>query len=170
MDAKLLVVVMGVSGSGKSTIGTALAHELDVPFVDGDDLHPRANVDKMHAGHPLTDDDRWPWLAQVGRALQAAHEGGLVIACSALKRRYREAILREEPRALFLHLAASHEVIADRLAHRSGHFMPPALLDSQFDTLEPLAADEPGVAVDVGGDIAHVVHTAAEALRTLQRR
>jgi len=170
MDAKPLVVVMGVSGSGKSTIGSALAEKLGVAFIDGDDLHPQANVDKMHAGHPLTDDDRWPWLARVGQALHDAGDDGLVIACSALKRSYRDAILSEEPRALFLHLTTSQGLIADRLKHRDDHFMPPALLDSQFETLEPLGDDEPGVAVDVGEDVAHVVSSSVDKLRALQRR
>jgi carbohydrate kinase (thermoresistant glucokinase family) len=169
MHEKPLVVVMGVSGSGKTTIGTALAEELGVPFIDGDDLHPQANVDKMHAGHPLTDEDRWPWLARVGGALHDAEDDGLVIACSALKRTYRDAILREEPRAVFIHLTAPQTLIADRLEHRNGHFMPTALLDSQFETLEPLDSDEPGAAVDVGEDIAHVVSSSADAVRTLQQ-
>ncbi|WP_036284785.1 gluconokinase [Microbacterium luticocti] len=162
-----LVVVMGVSGSGKTTIGESLATRLGVPFVDGDDLHPKANVEKMHAGHPLTDEDRWPWLAKIGRALADAEATGLVIACSALKRAYRRAILAEEQRAVFLHLVAGRDVIAGRLEHRSGHFMPTSLLDSQFETLEPLADDEPGVEVSVRGDVEAVLRDAQDALRGL---
>ena len=142
-----LIVVMGVSGSGKSTVGSLLAASLGVPFTDGDDLHPVSSLEKMAAGHPLTDDDRWPWLAAVGDALAAASQTGLVIACSALKRSYRDAIRRAAPEATFLHLDGSREELAQRTAARSGHFMPPALLDSQLATLEPLEADELGFAV-----------------------
>jgi carbohydrate kinase (thermoresistant glucokinase family) len=165
-----LVVVMGVSGSGKSTIGKHLADRLGVRFVDGDDLHPAANIRKMAAGHPLTDADRWPWLARIGRALTEAEDTGLVIACSALKRAYRDAILAEEPRTVFLHLVARRDVIADRLSHRGGHFMPTSLLDSQLATLEPLAPDEPGREIDVGRDVATVVDDAMAALPALAAR
>lgn len=166
----MLVVVMGVSGSGKSTVGVVLAERLGVPFVDGDDLHPQSNVDKMHAGIPLTDADRWPWLARIGQALGEHEATGLVIVCSALKRAYRDAILAEEPHALFLHLSASFAVIAQRVAHRSGHFMPASLLESQFETLEPLGAGEPGVVVDVAEDVAGVVRDSIARLRALHVR
>src|SRR5918998_4572401 len=106
-----IVVVMGVSGSGKSTIGDLVAQPLSVPFIDADSLPPAANVEKMAAGHPLTDEDRWPWLAKVGQVLAAADDTGAVVACSALKRVYRDAILAEAPRALFLHLTGSREVL-----------------------------------------------------------
>jgi gluconokinase len=149
---KPLLVLMGVSGSGKTTVGEALAERLSVPFTDADDLHPEANVKKMAAGHPLTDDDRWPWLAAVGNAMSAAEGTGLVMACSALKRSYREAILREEPRALFVYLKASRDLLESRVENRHGHFMPASLLDSQLSTLEPLEADEPGVVVELSSD------------------
>jgi carbohydrate kinase (thermoresistant glucokinase family) len=165
-----LVVVMGVSGSGKTSIGEPLAERLGVPFIDGDDLHPQSNVEKMRAGHPLTDEDRWPWLARVGQSLTEAEDTGLVIACSALKRAYRDAIRAEEPRTVFLLLTAPREVIADRLAHRSGHFMPTSLLESQLDTLQPLGDDEVGAVVDVGADIASIVEEAVRDLRRLQPR
>lgn len=126
------VVISGVSGSGKSTIGALIAIELDVPFVDADSLHPVANIEKMAAGHPLDDDDRWPWLAAVGRNLAEARTAGMVIACSALKRDYRDAIRRESPEVIFVQLDGSREVLGSRLEGRSGHFMPPALLDSQL--------------------------------------
>ncbi|WP_016996240.1 gluconokinase [Kocuria atrinae] len=141
-----LVVVMGVSGSGKTTIGTLVAHELGVEFIDGDSLHPIANVQKMASGTPPNDDDRWPWLEIVGRKLHehGQQQQGLVIACSALKRVYRERIRSQASGALFLHLDGSLEVLTGRLEGRSGHFMPPALLQSQLDTLEPLELEEGG--------------------------
>jgi carbohydrate kinase (thermoresistant glucokinase family) len=163
---KPLIVVMGVSGSGKTTVGRALAAELGVPFVDADDLHPAANVAKMAAGHPLTDDDRWPWLARVGGELAQAKNTGLVIACSALKHAYRAAILSAEPRARFVDLEGSRDLLASRMAHRGGHFMPPSLLDSQLATLEPLAANEPGVTVSLDS-LAKPPELAAQAAAAL---
>lgn len=160
-----LIVVMGVSGSGKSTIGALIANKLAVPFVDADSLHPTSNIEKMAAGQPLTDDDRWPWLAKVGQVLAGAGDDGLVVACSALKRKYRDAILAEAPRALFVHLSGSKEVLASRVEGRSGHFMPTTLLDSQLATLEPLASDEPGVVVDIAPDVATIVADAATRVR-----
>lgn len=145
---KSLVVVMGVSGSGKTTVGIALAAALSVPFRDGDDLHPAANVAKMAAGIALTDDDRMPWLALVGAELAVA-PGGLVIACSALKKVYRRAILAAAPSGRFLFLDGSRALLESRMQLRQGHFMPASLLDSQLATLEPLAADEPGVRVSL---------------------
>jgi len=155
----LQVVVMGVSGSGKSTIGALLAHSLEIPFLDADGLHPQSNIVKMAGGVPLTDDDRWPWLALVGEALADAGAAGtgLVIACSALKRVYREAILQAAPNVRFVHLAGSLEVLGNRLEGRSEHFMPPALLRSQLATLEELQADEPGFAVDIDQPVLDVV-------------
>ena len=153
------VVVMGVSGSGKSTIGALIAHSLDVQFTDADGLHPQANIVKMAGGVPLTDADRWPWLALVGQALaDAGAEGrGLVVACSALKRVYREAISQAAPNVRFVHLAGSLEVLSTRLEGRSEHFMPPALLESQLATLEELHDDEPGFAVDIDQPVSAVV-------------
>lgn len=146
---KPLLVVMGVSGSGKTTVGEMLAERLAVPFEDADALHPEANVEKMAAGIALTDSDRAPWLAVVGSHLAAARDTGLVIACSALKRSYRRAILAAEPRARFVYLAGSLELVRGRLVHRFGHFMPASLLDSQFAALEPLGDDEPGLTVEL---------------------
>ena len=144
------VVVMGVSGSGKSTVGAELARRLAAPFLDADTLHPPANVAKMSAGEPLTDADRQPWLERVGAWL-AEHRTGIV-SCSALKRRYRDRLRTHCASAQFLHLDGSSDLIAARLAARSGHFMPATLLQSQLDALEPLAADERGVVVELRED------------------
>lgn len=152
---------MGVSGCGKTTIGDLVARGLGVPFLDADSLHPVENVAKMAAGTPLTDEDRWPWLATVGSELAPAGSGGLVLACSALRRSYRDAIRAKAPDTVFLHLHGSKEVLGSRIEGRSGHFMPATLLASQLATLEPLEADEAGVVVDIAGPVDQVV---AEAL------
>lgn len=150
------IVVMGVSGSGKSTVGAALAQRLRVPFEDADDLHPAANIAKMSAGHPLDDDDRYPWLEKVGQWL-ADHPDGGVMSCSALKRKYRDQLRRHCPDLEVLHLSGTPEVIAARQASRPGHFMPASLLASQFATLEPLDADEDGLVIDVDQSIDAIV-------------
>ena len=147
---------MGVSGSGKSTVGAALAGRLGVPFEDADDLHPEANIAKMSRGEPLDDSDRYPWLERIGAWL-AAHEQGGVIACSALKRKYRDQLRHHCSSVEFLHLTGGREVIERRQASRPGHFMPPSLLTSQFETLEPLAPDENGVVVEVDGSVDQIV-------------
>lgn len=167
-DASLpLVVVMGVSGSGKSTIAAGLAKRLGVTFVEGDDLHPHANVEKMAGGIPLTDDDRWPWLRAVGQAMEAVRqgEGGVVVSCSALKRAYRDCI-RAEVNGLvrFVLLTGSRAVIAGRMAGRKGHFMPTTLLDSQFATLELPGSDENAVTLDVAQSIEALVDQAFTAV------
>lgn len=150
------IVVMGVSGSGKSTVGAALAQRLRVPFADADDFHPPANIAKMTAGHPLDDDHRYPWLQAIGQWL-AAHPDGGVMSCSALKRKYRDQLRSHCPDVEFVHLSGSLDVIAKRQASRPGHFMPASLLASQFDTLEPLQADEGGVTIDVDQSIDDIV-------------
>ena len=149
---------MGVSGSGKSTVGSALAQRLRVPFVDADTLHPPANIAKMTAGEPLNDDDRYPWLEKVGEWL-AGHCTGGVVSCSALKRKYRDQLRAHCPRVEFLQLSGSPELINRRMSTRTGHFMPAALLRSQFDTLESLGADERGVTVDIGHDVDAIIDT-----------
>jgi gluconokinase/shikimate kinase len=146
-----VLVLMGVSGCGKSTIAGVLAGRLGWDLAEGDDMHPRANVDKMAAGHPLDDADRWPWLDQVAAWITDHTTSGRpgVVTCSALKRSYRD-VLRGE-RVAFVYLAGTREQIADRLAVRHGHFMPATLLNSQFDALEPPAPDECSITVDIGG-------------------
>jgi gluconokinase len=148
---------MGVSGSGKSTVGAALAQRLGVPFEDADDLHPAANIAKMAAGHALDDDDRRPWLDAVGEWLAEHDASGGVMSCSALKRAYRDQLRGHAPRLELVHLDGSREVIARRQASRPGHFMPASLLDSQFATLEPLAPEEHGVVIDVDQGIDAIV-------------
>ena len=135
------VVIMGVSGCGKSSVGAGLAARLGLIYRDGDDLHPAENVAKMRAGVPLTDDDRWPWLDRVGQVLQA--EAPVIVGCSALKRAYRDRICIAAGGPLsFVHLAGSQEVIAARMALRQGHYMPLSLLDSQFAALEAPGVEE----------------------------
>jgi beta-N-acetylhexosaminidase len=158
--APLPIVVMGVSGCGKSTVGLLVARELGARFLDGDSLHPVENVAKMAAGTPLSDEDRWPWLATVASELAGAGTGGLVLACSALRRNYRDAIREKSPDTLFLHLHGSKEVLAARMEIRTGHFMPAALLDSQLATLEELDPDEAGVIVDIASPVDQVVDEA----------
>ncbi|GGE84288.1 gluconokinase [Mycetocola zhadangensis] len=162
------IVVMGVSGSGKSTIGALIAGALGVPFVDGDALHPQSNIEKMAGGKPLNDDDRWPWLTVVGQTLSEAGATGtgMVIACSALRRAYRQAILDSAPGVRFVHLDGTRDVLSSRIEGRSGHFMPPSLLDSQFATLEPLAADEPGMVIDIDQPVADIVSETVAKIRS----
>ncbi len=150
------VVVMGVSGSGKSTVGAAFAQRLRVPFADADDFHPQSNIDKMTAGHALTDADRQPWLDLIGDWLGEHVDGG-VMSCSALKRAYRDRLRSHRPDTVFVHLDGPLEVIARRQASRPGHFMPASLLHSQFDILEPLGSDERGVIVDVDQPIDAII-------------
>lgn len=162
------IVVMGVSGSGKSTVGAALARRLGVPFADADDLHPQSNIAKMVAGQPLTDDDRYPWLEAAGEWL-ARHSDGGVLSCSALKRKYRDQLRRHQPGTLFVHLSGSPELIAGRQAGRTGHFMPAALLASQVEDLEPLGPDEDGVVVDVGASVGAIVGTVVDTVTGRRR-
>jgi gluconokinase len=165
------IVVMGVSGSGKSTVGAALAQRLRVPFGDADDFHPPANIAKMTSGQALNDDDRYPWLEAIGKWLAEHGEGG-VMSCSALKRKYRDQLRRHCADTEFLHLAGTLEVISKRQASRPGHFMPASLLESQFQTLEPLESDEGGITIDVDQNIDSIVETyvASTDVRTSDRQ
>lgn len=164
------IVVMGVSGSGKSTVGAALAQRLRVPFADADDFHPPANIAKMTAGEALNDDDRYPWLEAIGEWL-AGHRQGGVMSCSALKRKYRDQLRNHCADVEFLHLSGAPDTIGKRQASRPGHFMPASLLESQFRTLEPLEADERGIAIDIDQNIDSIIDTyvtSAEANPTEQ--
>lgn len=156
-DRPVPLVVMGVSGSGKTTVGEVLSERLGVPSADADGFHPQANIDKMSSGQALDDDDRQPWLEAIGDWLHEHAGTGCVVGCSALKRSYRDLLRDREPRTEFLHLHGSQEVIAARQSARKGHFMPPSLLQSQFDLLEPLKDDEAGLVVDVDQDVEAIV-------------
>ncbi|MFJ3921978.1 gluconokinase [Streptomyces sp. NPDC090022] len=159
---------MGVSGTGKTTVGRLLAAALGLPYAEGDAFHPAANVAKMASGVPLDDADRWPWLDAVGAwARVAAAEGGGVVAASSLKRAYRDRLRAAAPGVVFVHLAGDRALIAGRMAARTGHFMPATLLDSQFATLEPLQDDERGVTVDVRGTPQDIARRARAALAAL---
>lgn len=157
------IVVMGVAGCGKSTIGAALAERLGAEFLDGDSLHPQANIDKMASGTPLNDDDRAPWLAEIGRRFPASNSA-LVIACSALKRSHRDIIRSADPSVVFVHLHGTRELLNARMTARPGHFMPPSLLESQLTTLEPLQDDEAGIVVDIATSVEDIVDDVNSAL------
>ncbi len=161
----LALVVMGVSGCGKSTVAAMLAGRLHWAYIEGDDLHPPANVEKMHAGTPLTDADRAPWLDAIANEVFGLLAVGqsCVVTCSALKRRYRDAITRGDARVRFVYLHGDRELIARRLAHRLNHFMPASLLDSQFATLEEPTADEHAIRVETGLPPAEIVNQVVAA-------
>jgi gluconokinase len=155
-----IYVIMGVAGSGKTTIGELLAHALDIPFVEGDDLHPRANIERMAHGVPLTDEDRRPWLLAIAQRLREAEQSGsgLVVTCSALKRSYRELLRSHGARETrFVYLRGSEPTIAERLARRRGHFMPASLLESQFAALEEPGSDEHASVYDIRESPAAIV-------------
>lgn len=160
------LVVMGVAGTGKSTIAGALAERLGWPFGEGDDLHPAANVAKMAAGIPLEDADRWPWLDAIAAwtAGQAAAGNSTIVTCSALRRTYRDRLRAAAPGTVFVHLVGSPELLSGRMTARKDHFMPTSLLQSQLETLEPLEDDEPGFAVDVELPAAAIVDEVLDRL------
>jgi carbohydrate kinase (thermoresistant glucokinase family) len=154
-----ILIVMGVSGSGKSTVAAALADRLGWPLAEGDDFHSLENVAKMHAGAPLTDADRLPWLKTIADWIAARLDAGEagIVTCSALKHSYRDILVGGRPEVLFVYLKGSRAVMADHLAGRQGHFMPASLLASQFDALEEPGADEPVLAVDAGQPVGAIV-------------
>ncbi|MBJ7405279.1 MAG: gluconokinase [Bradyrhizobium sp.] len=158
-DAPCALIVMGVSGSGKSTVAKALGERLGWRFEDGDSFHPPSNVEKMRAGHPLTDEDRWPWLNAIADEIARVCERGehVIIACSALKHAYRDVLLRGRDDVRFVFLKGTRELIAERLAQRKGHFMPPGLLASQFDTLESPEASEHVITVSIDETVEAIV-------------
>jgi len=162
------LIVMGVSSSGKSSIGKALAERLGWRFADGDDFHPPANVEKQRAGQALTDEDRWPWLQSIADEIDrvTAEGGKLVVACSALKRAYRDLLVHGRHDIRIVYLDGSRELIAKRMAARKNHFMPPSLLDSQFKTLEVPGTDEQVIAVSIDDDIDGIVAAIAKQLPT----
>lgn len=165
-NPRRLVIVMGVSGCGKSTIAEGLAAAIGGRFFDGDHFHPQSNIEKMSRGEALTDYDRWPWLTLVGQEL-ARGEGDVVGACSALKQIYRRHIAAEAGADVsFVHLSGSKQLIADRMAARDGHFMPLSLLESQFAALEPPAGEPGAITVDISPDTDAVIAAAAQSLRS----
>ncbi len=161
------LVVMGVSGAGKTTVARGLVARLGWDYAEGDDFHPAANVEKMRSGHPLDDADRWPWLRALAGWIGEHESAGrsAVVTCSALKRSYREVLCDGHPSVWFVHVTVAPGIIRDRVEHRIGHYMPASLLDSQIDTLEPLQPDEPGVAVSGAGTPADVVDHVLAAVR-----
>ncbi|MFE2989339.1 gluconokinase [Streptomyces sp. NPDC059262] len=165
-----VVVVMGVSGSGKSTVGALLARRLTAPFLEADDVHPAANRAKMAAGHPLDDEDRRPWLLSVAAWIREASDAGRsgVVACSALKHEYRDLFRRAGTGVWFLYLALDRASADPRVAGRTDHFMPSRLVDSQYAALEPLQSDEPGLTVDAVADPRTIVDQAVRAVRELR--
>lgn len=161
------IVIMGVSGSGKSTLGTTLATALHCPFLEGDAFHSPAAIEKMQAGHPLDDDDRWPWLDRLGDALAQTVDrtGAAVAACSALRRRYRQRLAeRMKGEIRFILLDGSPALLGERLRNRHGHFMPARLLSSQLATLEPPGADEHAITLRAGEPITTLCAAAVEWL------
>lgn len=166
IDKPVVLVLMGVSGCGKTTVAAILSGRLDWPFEEGDALHPQSNIDKMHAGHPLTDEDRAPWLEKVAQWVEQCLDAGQngLITCSALKRAYRDIINRRGHGVEFVYLAGSKETIANRLAARHGHFMPATLLDSQFEALQEPTADEPAIRVDIGPAPSTIANTIIQTL------
>lgn len=154
---------MGVSGCGKSSVGAGLSQRLGIPYRDGDDLHPAANVEKMRAGHPLNDDDRWPWLDRVAAVLAA--DAPVIIGCSALRRAYRDRLRAGAGGPVhFVHLAGSRELLAKRMSARTGHYMPLSLLDTQLAALEPPSPDE-ALTIDIDQTLDAIITTAAKGIR-----
>jgi carbohydrate kinase (thermoresistant glucokinase family) len=167
----IILIVMGVSGSGKTTVAAMLAGRLNWRFQEGDALHPQANVDKMHHGVPLTDADRMPWLDSIAALIDRWNAEGVsgIIACSALKRAYRERIRAGRPAVELIYLRGARELVSSRITQRMGHFMPASLLASQFETLEEPGKDEPAITVDIGGSPSQIVEAILTALQLEHR-
>jgi len=166
--APAALIVMGVSGSGKTTVGRLLAGRLAWAFEEGDDLHPAANIEKMKSGRPLDDEDRRPWLEAIGRWIDASAEAdrAAVVTCSALKRAYRDLLAQKRPQVLFVFIDLDRATLAERVAGRKGHFMPASLLDSQLADLEPPGADEPAIRIDGHPPAAEQADFVLKALET----
>jgi carbohydrate kinase (thermoresistant glucokinase family) len=162
-----IAVMMGVSGSGKTTIARGVAEREGWRLVEGDSFHPAANVAKMHAGTPLTDEDRWPWLRAIAQEIDAMRARGepAVVACSALKHAYRDVLIGDRKDVLLVYLQGSKELIGGRLAARKGHFMPAALLDSQFETLEEPGEDEHPIVVSIAPPPEAIIDEVVRQLR-----
>jgi gluconokinase len=168
IPATTSIVVMGVSGSGKTSAAQELTRQLGWVYIEGDDLHPEANVAKMASGIPLDDEDRWPWLQRIAEVIGEHEAAGtsIVVTCSALKRTYRDLLREGHPSVWFAHVDVPREVLAERLRNRTGHYMPPSLLDSQLATLERLGDDEPGDVIAGNGPLEQTV---AELLTDLRK-
>lgn len=159
----LRIIIMGVSGCGKSSVGAGLSQRLGIPYRDGDDLHPAANVEKMRAGHPLNDDDRWPWLDRVAAVL--AVDAPVIVGCSALRRAYRDRLRAGAGGPVhFVHLAGSRELLTKRMSARTGHYMPLSLLDTQLAALEPPSLDE-ALTIDIDQPLDAIITAAAKGIR-----
>lgn len=171
MEERQHLVLMGVAGSGKTTVAALLAERLGWPTAEADEFHPAANVAKMAAGTPLTDEDRWPWLRAIAAWIGALDEAGRssIVTCSALKRSYRDVLAAAPGRVRFVHLTGDPALIAERMGNRTGHFMPTTLLPSQFATLEPLQPDEDGVTVTVDAAPGSVADEVLRALDLMPR-
>jgi gluconokinase len=169
--ATTTAIVMGVSGSGKTTIALELKARLGWEYAEGDDFHPPANVEKMRSGTPLTDEDRWPWLRSLAAWIGEHERAGrcVIVTCSALRRTYRDLLRDGHPSVWFVHVDVDREVLRDRLASRRGHYMPASLLDSQLATLEPLAPDEPGTVIPGDEAPALVLDHVLDAMRAADR-
>ncbi|HUS55799.1 MAG TPA: gluconokinase [Thermohalobaculum sp.] len=162
----MIVVTMGVCGTGKTSVGQIVASRMGWTFIEGDDLHPALSREKMASGTPLTDDDRWPWLDSIAEAMHVIHEAGgsAVVACSALRQVYRDRLRLSGAEIIFLHLTGDASLIRERMEARRDHFMPPGLLDSQLATLEAPRADEPVFEIDVAGSVEEIAGAVVRSL------